>query len=433
MANKKTHGSGHLHKRGKIYYYKYMINGKVKDVSLKVTTEVEANKIIKKEYLPLLRAKSKEQLAVHVAESRKLAAKVNSVKIPDSWNYYLKSPSRPDSSQGTLKSYKCAFNDFSKWILTAFPTVENFSEINEEVAHGYAQFLWSERKVSERTYNAYIKTLALIYRVLVPKDINPFAKENIARKNENQQGHKKFTEDEILNILDCFNNSDLYLLHKDEMKVLFYLGALTGLRLGDCCLLKWDNVSFRNDLIKCIPRKTLKIKRSAIIPISSNLEEQLKIALEWKTDDNYILPKIAERYLRNPDGIRNDSIKVLKFSGLDTSEHKGKLQRLNNICRYGFHSFRHSFASIMASNGYNITMLAQVLADDTKTLEKYYIDIDDKVIQQTFNAIFVNGNQTKLISGSSENSTKETLINKINAKLVKASKKQLETILGILK
>ena len=36
MANKKTHGSGHLHKRGYIYYYKYMINGKVKDVSLRV-------------------------------------------------------------------------------------------------------------------------------------------------------------------------------------------------------------------------------------------------------------------------------------------------------------------------------------------------------------------------------------------------------------
>ena len=426
MANKKTHGSGHLHKRGKIYYYKYMINGKVKDVSLKVTTEVEANKIIKKEYLPLLRAKSKEQLAVHVAESRKLVEKVNSVKIIDSWNYYLKSPSRPDSSSGTLKGYKCAFNDFSRWIVDAFPSVENFSEINEEVAHGYAQFLWSERKVSERTYNAYIKTLALIYRVLIPKDANPFAKENVARKNENQQGHKKFTEDEILNILDCFNNSDLYLLHKDETKVLFYIGALTGLRLADCCLLKWDNVSFSNKLIKCIPRKTKRIKRPAIIPISLKLEEQLKIAFEWKTDDNYLLPKVAERYLRNPDGIRNDSTKVFKFSGLDTSENKGKLQRLNNICRYGFHSFRHSFASIMASNGYNITMLAQILADDTKTLEKYYIDIDDKVIKQTFNNIFIANNATKLLGNNLE---KNELISDIKNLLNKSSVEKLKKIL----
>jgi hypothetical protein len=169
MANKKTHGSGHLHKRGNIYYYKYMINGKVKDVSLRVSDEREAQDIVKKQYLPLIRAKSKEQLAVHIAESRKLVAKTKSVKIVDSWTYYLKSPSRPDSSQGTLKGYKCAFNDFSSWIEDAFPSVKNFTEINEEVAHGYAQYLWSERKVSERTYNAYIKTLALIYRVLIPK------------------------------------------------------------------------------------------------------------------------------------------------------------------------------------------------------------------------------------------------------------------------
>ncbi len=169
MAKRQSNSTGHLHKRGRIYYYRYMINGKLKDVSLKVTTEVEAKKIIKEEYLPLLQAKSKEQIAVHVAESRKLIRKVNSVKIIDSWDYYLNSPSRPDSSQGTLKGYKCAFNDFSRWIENAFPSVANFVEINEEIGKGYAQYLWNERKVSERTYNAYIKALALIYRILIPK------------------------------------------------------------------------------------------------------------------------------------------------------------------------------------------------------------------------------------------------------------------------
>ena len=72
MAKKNSHGVGHLHKRGNFYYYRYMINGKLKDVSLKVTTEADAKEKIKTEYLPLLNAKSKEQIALHVAESRKL-------------------------------------------------------------------------------------------------------------------------------------------------------------------------------------------------------------------------------------------------------------------------------------------------------------------------------------------------------------------------
>ena len=228
---------------------------------------------------------------------------------------------------------------------------------------------------------------------LMPKDVNPFAKENIARKNENQQGHKKLSEDEILKLLDCFNSPELYLMQKEEMEVLFHIGALTGLRLADCCLLKWDSVYLKEDLIRCIPRKTRRIKRPAIIPVTSKLKEELTKAMNWQSDSVYVLPKIAERYLRNPDGIRKDCIKVFKFAEFETTEEKGDLQRKKNICRYGFHSFRHSFASIMASSGYNITMLAQILADDTKTLEKYYINIDDKVIKKTFNDIFLTSNK----------------------------------------
>ena len=178
-------------------------------------------------------------------------------------------------------------------------------------------------------------------------------------------------------------------------------------------------------------RKTRRIKRTAVIPITEKLIEQLKIALEWKTEDNYILPKVAERYLRNPHGVRKDAIKVFAFSGLETSEHKGDLQRQYNICRYGFHSFRHSFASIMASNGYNITMLSQILADDTKTLEKYYISIDDKVIKKTFNDIFIPQltNNNLLLSIK----PKENLVHEINKRLPLASDIKLKQVLDILK
>jgi len=423
MAKKNSHGVGHLHKRGNFYYYRYMINGKLKDVSLKVTTEADAKEKIKTEYLPLLNAKSKEQIALHVAESRKLINRVNTVKLEDTWEFYLNSPSRPDSSPGTLKGYKCAFNDFLSYIEKSFPSISNFSEINEEVAQGYAQYLWSERKISERTYNAYIKAMHLIYRVLVPRETNPFAKENVTRKTENQQGHNKFSEEQILSILSSFDNLDLYLMNKDEMRILFHLGALTGLRLADCCLLKWNEIFLSDGFIKRIPIKTNRIKKKAVIPLATKLIEQLESALVWKARE-YVLPKIAERYLRNPDGIRVDTMRVFKFSGIETSEDKGKLQRQKNICRYGFHSFRHSFASIMASNGYNITMLAQVLADDTKTLEKYYINIDDKVIKETFNDLFIISSKQNVRSAD-----REIFIDKIKRELDSKNIEQLSLIL----
>jgi len=263
----------------------------------------------------------------------------------------------------------------------------------------------------------------LIYRVLVPRETNPFAKENVTRKTENQQGHNKFSEEQILSILSSFDNLDLYLMNKDEMRILFHLGALTGLRLADCCLLKWNEIFLSDGFIKRIPIKTNRIKKKAVIPLATKLIEQLESALVWKARE-YVLPKIAERYLRNPDGIRVDTMRVFKFSGIETSEDKGKLQRQKNICRYGFHSFRHSFASIMASNGYNITMLAQVLADDTKTLEKYYINIDDKVIKETFNDLFIISSKQNVRSAD-----REIFIDKIKRELDSKNIEQLSLIL----
>ncbi|OGV21522.1 MAG: hypothetical protein A2X47_12980 [Lentisphaerae bacterium GWF2_38_69] len=169
-----------------------------------------------------------------------------------------------------------------------------------------------------------------------------------------------------------------------------------------------------------------KIKTDYLPFLNAKTKEQLESALKWQSDE-YALPKIAERYNRNPDGIRVDTMKVFKFSGLETSEDKGNLQRQKNICRYGFHSFRHSFASIMASNGYNITMLAQVLADDTKTLEKYYINIDDKVIKNTFDDLF----SSSLMSHSNIGSN--ALIQNIRNQLQSMTTRELEDILEYIK
>jgi integrase len=431
MSSKKnqrrTKGSGSVFKRANgnyCYQWKDPITRKLRtktltdDTGKNITNKKIAEKFAELEASELQKIQnidSKEKAIVEIAENRKLL-KHNNVLIKKAWATYLDSPNRPDSSENTLKGYMYMFKRFQEWLINEKQSVTKISHVTDEIAKKYSQHLW-KMGGTERTFNAHIKGMALIFRVLDPDNLNPFRKENITRKIENQQGHKKLTEKQIVKILDSFNEPKLKVLNKQEMSVLFHIGVMTGLRLIDCCLLKWENVLFDQQLIKCIPQKTKRIKREAVIPITAKLEEILQEALEWKDDSDYILPAVAERYKRNPDGIRKDCIKILEYSGLEVYEESNESRRKRRINRIGFHSFRHSFASIMASNGYNIQMLAKILADDTRTLERYYINIDDEKVKDTFNGFLLpTGKATCKIQEKTDSQKIEEAIALLNSK-----------------
>ncbi len=411
-------GAGHLFKRGRVYYIQYTVNGKRIVQSLKTTDKTVAQKLANEKAALTSEVTNRELTVLKIAEAKNIVSN-NRIKVDEIWEKFLNEPSRPDSSANTLKSYKSAVNLFSEWLTKHHPSARYIAQVTDATGADFANFLWQEHKVSERTYNAYIKALFLIFRVL-NKDIrNPFAKENISRKNENQQGRYKFTEQEIDKVLNIFADTGLKTMYKDQMEILFYIGAFTGLRLIDCCFLKWKDIHLEQKIIKTIPEKTKRIKRHAVIPLTTQLEDKLKVAVEWKRDA-YVLPDVADRYKRNPDGIRKDIIKILNYTGFNTTEESDSLQRKKNICRYGFHSFRHTYASLMASRGYNINMLAKVLADDTKTLEKYYINIDDKVIKDTFN---------DLMGGSGKNNIKSEIISRLDY----LSELELNSVMSLIK
>lgn len=426
---RRTKGSGSVFKRTNgnyCYQWRDPITRKLRtktltdDTGKNITSKKLAEKFAEFEALELQKIQhidSREKAIVEIAVNRKLL-KHNNISIKKAWEVYLDSPNRPDSSENTLKGYMYMFKRFQKWLVNENQSVMKINHVTDDVAKNYSQYLW-KLGGTERTFNAHVKGMALILRVLNPDNLNPFRKENITRKIENQQGHKKLTEDQIVKILNSFNEPDLKLLNKKEMSVLFHIGAMTGLRLIDCCLLKWENILLPQQLIKCIPQKTKRIKRAAVIPITGKLEETLQEASEWKDDSDYVLPMVADRYKRNPDGIRKDCIKILEYSGLEISEEVDGIRRKRRINRIGFHSFRHSFASIMASNGYSIQMLAKILADDTRTLERYYIDIDDEKVKETFNNFLLpTGKKTNKIQEKTDSQKFEEIIDILNSKTV---------------
>jgi len=404
MAKQRVWGSGSIYKRGKIYYLFTRVNGKAKMTSLKTANREEAEKKAE-EILPgaLLTAESRQQVVVHIGEAKGLIKKaVCKLKLDDTWKTYKSNPTRPQSSSGTLANYERCWKFFRKWIKAHYPKVEWLSEITPDIAQDYIQTLGG-KSISANTFNYHLGALKLICRVLAEKaglEANPFAA--IERHTGIKQQRKEFTLSEVQSMLAAFdhladypNRKPLRLLNPDEMRALFYLLAYSGLRLADACLLKWKSVA--KGMITVTPQKTRHVASTRLvhIPICAELARQLKVAREWQGDSEYVLPKVAERYRHNLDGVAGDCIRIIEWNEFKERNRKEKVNNKateeksggRNRRFYGVHSFRHFFASHCAMAGVPVAALADILGDNISTLQRYYIHAGDAARKQVLAAL----------------------------------------------
>ena len=426
MARSK--GQGHIFRRGKKYYVQYDVNGIRQTKSLDTTKEREAQKKAKELLEPAMQAKTKEEVILHVAKAKKIIT-ASSILLKDVWKVYLKTPSRPDSSKGTLGNHERHWKNFTSWLKGTHPEKERLSEIDDAIAKEYANYLWTlqKKKISAGTFNYHIKSLTLITRVLIDKgglDTNPWSE--ITRKSEVKQQRKEFTHEQVMTIFESFEKTELHLLHKAETEILFYIAAFTGLRLIDAVNLSWNSIKLNRNIISLIPEKTRKVQRHVNIPIHPSLKEKLKIAQEWKDDKKKVLPKMSARYLSNSSGVKKDCVKVIDFCGFkERGEGRGLNRRL-----YGFHSFRHFFASTCADAGVPVATLAEILGDNISTLNKYYIHAQEESRNKMIQAL---DNGQKQLQNQEQSPAEKKLV---AIKELLDSKKKLsqidQQIIGIL-
>ncbi len=417
-------GSGHLFKRGDYFYLQIRSNGRQKSIALHKTEESEA-RIEANKYRALTSSQTIDEVALHVAQAKKLLT-TSDLPLNEVWKAYEISSGRPDSGKGTLKNYKRMWKDFKDWANRERPSIHSLSRITTEAAKTYASGLW-KKEISAGTYNQYVKALRLICRVLGPDaglSKNPFA--GIVLKTETKQSRKDFSPEQVQAILAAFDNPELKLFHHESTRVLFFLGAYTGLRLETAALLTWDNVDFKRGVIKAIPKKTIRLQREVIIPLHSELKK-LMLELHEKhppKDEghapSYVMPDLAIRYLRRPAGIKGDILKVLEFCKL-TQTNQGEIRGIVRKL-YGFHSFRHYFASNCANAGVPITTLAEILGDNISTLQRYYLHAADEGRQKALAAL-----------PGAKASTRDKLLAEVHELAKIASSKKLKAALKALK
>lgn len=167
-----------------------------------------------------------------------------------------------------------------------------------------------------------------------------------------------------------------YLLsNMDECKFGVLLALLTGLRIGEICALKWENISLQD---KCL---TVSSTMQRMRDISGDTQQKTKIVIsdpkseasarqipltdyalnlcrEWRTDDEaFVLTGESGRYLE-PRTLQYRLEKYSADCGLDGVH---------------FHVLRHTFATRCVEVGFEIKSLSEILGHTSPrfTLDRY--------------------------------------------------------------
>lgn len=216
----------------------------------------------------------------------------------------------------------------------------------------------------------YAKKLNLIS--MIPTDIEYFTQER-------KQTLKVWNEDELTYFLNEIKNDYLY--------IPILITVLTGIRIGELCGLRWENVDLENNLIfikeQVIQDKTdNRLIHTDILKTSKSnrkitLPSILVNVLKSHVPGSETLPGINNFVILNRDGFmcnpRNVSMeftkKIKKYSNKTNDKHNNYMQ----LPQITFHDLRHTHATILLKNGENIKVISERLghASIRMTLDTY--------------------------------------------------------------
>lgn len=289
------------------------------------------------------------------------------LEISEVWEAWVKHPNAGTPAARTLEGYRGQWNRFDRWVKNK--ECGYLHEITSSHAEKYAADLWGSG-ISPRTFNAHTKFLKSLFNVLrtvASIEMNPF--ENIRQRNLATESRRSFTAKELENI---FSKA------KGDLRYLVALGVFTGMRLGDCVCLRWDEVDLKEGVIAHIPFKTKRKGKKIVVPIHAMLFPLLK-KLQNTHSGKYLFPVLVKIYERDGSAISKKFTTFLRDEcEITTNEAADSVadQRKNAVARVGFHSLRHSFVSLCAAEGVPQVTLQELVGHGSPAMTAIYSHAD---------------------------------------------------------
>lgn len=184
-------------------------------------------------------------------------------------------------------------------------------------------------------------------------------------KGSDKQKRQPFTVREISHMINNFPAPWC-----DMVAFSWYTG---GLRLSDVCLMKWQDISPRDNCLRIVEKKTRNVREIAIIP---ELQQVLdKLSSTRPAGEPYIFPAMAHLYLAGTQSnISTQFTTLLKGAGIiPLAAPMEKTGRRKAISPKSFHSIRHAAVSVLRSNpAFTADMVRDAVGHDSEEVERGY-------------------------------------------------------------
>lgn len=248
----------------------------------------------------------------------------------------------------------------------------------------------TERKYCDKTIKDIAKFCSQVldyaeFEMLIK--FNPAKRARIAKGREQTTRKKFLTETEALKFLRCADVED------ERRKALIYTLMYTGMRVGELCALRWNNVNFQTGQITIDhgittipggglqygPTKT-RAGRTVYMP-----QELLKALLDYRRETE-------ELYDRPGDTFNGELYVFYKVSNpSEPTRPATVVETLRLFCKKhklpiaSPHVFRHTVASLLIANGADVSSTASILGHKSisTTIHTYTHAIDEAKIRAT--------------------------------------------------
>lgn len=408
MAKKTT---GRIFTSGKkgFYYLRYKVNGKDNRVRLMdtagnpITSKAEAQAAANRILAHIHESDKTEQLRklkndIQDAEEAAVIAELNmrnaAASIDKGWELFMTCSSRLKSCKrysagaipkdSTVDVYHGYFMRFAEWMKEYCPEVYQLSNVTPEIADEFIGEL--QRKLAAGTVNKYRAFFIAFFHALnndgkISIRRNPFA--TVERLEEDVNSRRELSIPELQRIIETAEG---------DLKLLLQVGTFTGLRLGDCCTLLWNEIDLARGIIRRKPRKTSR-KTGALVTLGIPVPLfQALNAVPEAERSGYLLPRFAGLYLA-PHGtgavtrIIQRHFKTcgieLYASGTGAKYHyEGKKKVYDEsrraVLQVGFHSLRHTWISLHAMHGTPQAVIQQAAGHASPAMTEHYTHVSEE-------------------------------------------------------